>query len=313
MKRKIKLLGTFMIPLLIIFLALNVSGHSGGTDGNGGHYDSSTGEYHYHHGYSAHDHYDMDGDGTLDCPYNFKDNTSYNFSSSSSSGTTKSSKSSYTDVQIKTITETEYIYVEEFPTWAIWSGLALGFSVLGLWMSNRSKAKEIKELTSEHKKETDKLRGKIARMGKWIRKEVLRRQYLADEEPTRVHYYPPDTKVNHHEPDPFSLFQDFNNDKDPFSLPTGVRIQKDGFLSYGETSDKYPYGKYTVFITYSGECYHSTPNCRSLNYMVPVNIMSVLDSKRPCGLCCFRFKKNPSVPQWYKNFVQASNDMEIKW
>jgi hypothetical protein len=49
--------------------------HSGRTDGNGGHFNHSTGEYHYHHGYSAHDHYDMNGDGVLDCPYSFKDNT----------------------------------------------------------------------------------------------------------------------------------------------------------------------------------------------------------------------------------------------
>jgi hypothetical protein len=50
--------------------------HSGRTDGYGGHYDNSAGEYHYHHGYSAHDHYDMNGDGIADCPYTFKDNTS---------------------------------------------------------------------------------------------------------------------------------------------------------------------------------------------------------------------------------------------
>lgn len=50
--------------------------HGGRTDSNGGHYNRSTGEYHYHHGYSAHDHYDMNGDGIIDCPYTFKDNTS---------------------------------------------------------------------------------------------------------------------------------------------------------------------------------------------------------------------------------------------
>lgn len=30
--------------------------HSGRTDSNGGHYNRSTGEYHYHHGYPAHQH-----------------------------------------------------------------------------------------------------------------------------------------------------------------------------------------------------------------------------------------------------------------
>ena len=52
--------------------------HPGRTDSNGGHTDKSTGEYHYHHGYPAHDHWDIDGDGTIDCPYNFDDQTNHN-------------------------------------------------------------------------------------------------------------------------------------------------------------------------------------------------------------------------------------------
>ncbi|MBQ3202759.1 MAG: YHYH domain-containing protein [Clostridia bacterium] len=43
---------------LLWVCAIVVSAHPGGTDENGGHYDYSTGEYHYHHGYSAHDHID---------------------------------------------------------------------------------------------------------------------------------------------------------------------------------------------------------------------------------------------------------------
>lgn len=62
----------------------NVSAHSGRTDSSGGHYDKSTGKYHYHHGYSAHQHYDMDGDGDIDCPYNFSDKTNHSNSSNSS-------------------------------------------------------------------------------------------------------------------------------------------------------------------------------------------------------------------------------------
>ena len=57
------LLGTFIVP--------TVYAHPGRTNGKGGHTDHSTGEYHYHHGYSAHGHYDIDGDGVVDCPYDF--------------------------------------------------------------------------------------------------------------------------------------------------------------------------------------------------------------------------------------------------
>lgn len=57
-----------------VLLLVPASAHSGGTDANGGHRDSSTGKYHYHHGYSAHQH----PNGV--CPY-----------ASTASGTTASS------------------------------------------------------------------------------------------------------------------------------------------------------------------------------------------------------------------------------
>lgn len=61
--------------LSILALPLVAKAHPGKTDSAGGHTNHDTGEYHYHHGYSAHQHYDMDGDGVIDCPYNFKDTT----------------------------------------------------------------------------------------------------------------------------------------------------------------------------------------------------------------------------------------------
>ena len=59
MKKKIVLIICTAIIIPIITFA-----HSGRTDSAGGHYDSSTGEYHYHHGYPAHQH---NPDGS--CPY----------------------------------------------------------------------------------------------------------------------------------------------------------------------------------------------------------------------------------------------------
>lgn len=51
----------------------SASAHPGRTDANGGHYNHSTGEYHYHHGYPAHQHID----GV--CPYDYDDRTGWNF------------------------------------------------------------------------------------------------------------------------------------------------------------------------------------------------------------------------------------------
>lgn len=45
---------TFFIICISMFTVIYA--HSGKTDNNGGHYDDSTGEYHYHHGHSAHQH-----------------------------------------------------------------------------------------------------------------------------------------------------------------------------------------------------------------------------------------------------------------
>ena len=81
-----------VVLLCVMLFPITVTAHSGKTDSSGGHRDSSTGEYHYHHGYSAHKHYDMDGDGIIDCPYDFDDKT--NHSSSSSGNNNQSSSSS---------------------------------------------------------------------------------------------------------------------------------------------------------------------------------------------------------------------------
>lgn len=66
----------FILFLILLVLCVTpASAHPGRTDSQGGHYDRSTGQYHWHHGMSAHQHYDMDGDGILDCPYTFKGTT----------------------------------------------------------------------------------------------------------------------------------------------------------------------------------------------------------------------------------------------
>ncbi len=72
---------TISAVLLIAALSFYVSAHPGRTDGRGGHYDSSAGEYHYHHGYSAHQH--TNGE----CPYDFEDKTDHSSGSHSSEKT----------------------------------------------------------------------------------------------------------------------------------------------------------------------------------------------------------------------------------
>lgn len=57
------------IVIIILGSCVAVFAHPGKTDSGGGHFDRSSGEYHYHHGYPAHQH----ENGT--CPYNKKSTT----------------------------------------------------------------------------------------------------------------------------------------------------------------------------------------------------------------------------------------------
>lgn len=63
----------FIVLLSICSLAVISFAHSGRTDGSGGHYNHSTGEYHYHHGHPAHQH--IDGE----CPYKLRQERSKTF------------------------------------------------------------------------------------------------------------------------------------------------------------------------------------------------------------------------------------------
>lgn len=85
MRRTIKFV--ICVALCSLLLTIPIHAHSGRTDSKGGHYNHSTGDYHYHHGYSAHDHYDMNGDGKADCPYTYSGSSSSSSSGKSNSGT----------------------------------------------------------------------------------------------------------------------------------------------------------------------------------------------------------------------------------
>lgn len=78
MKRIFLIVACLLLAICITSVAL---AHSGRTDGSGGHWNHSTGEYHYHHGKPAHGHIN----GV--CPYDYEDTTSHRSSSSSSSKT----------------------------------------------------------------------------------------------------------------------------------------------------------------------------------------------------------------------------------
>lgn len=108
-------------------ILITASAHPGGTNADGGHWDYDAGEYHYHHGYPAHDHYDSNGDGIADCPYDFDDQTGINSGSPSSGGNNSRSYSSYDYDPPETITVyKDREVIKEVPVTPTWIKIAMG-------------------------------------------------------------------------------------------------------------------------------------------------------------------------------------------
>ena len=92
-KRRFFISLVILIGVVSAFL-LPVSAHPGKTDANGGHKDHSTGEYHYHHGFEEHQHYDINGDNLPDCPFEYEDRTDHSAKESPKSKKSDTHKSS---------------------------------------------------------------------------------------------------------------------------------------------------------------------------------------------------------------------------
>lgn len=147
MKRKLVLCAACVLMLSLV--CIPTYAHPGRTDSNGGHTDHSTGEYHYHHGYPAHDHYDMDGDGILDCPYDFVDKTKQTNGNSSRNNTNAEKSYEIEVVSLSTIPVTAQPApeedVKEVPIWVHGIICVLAFSVIYLSASNKRKTDELKQ------------------------------------------------------------------------------------------------------------------------------------------------------------------------
>lgn len=126
---------------MMICLTLPASAHKGRTDANGGHYDHSTGEYHYHHGYPAHQH--INGA----CPYNFDDKTNHS-SGGTSSGSSNFSKS------VKTVENSNRV---DIPEDVIFAASALSIICLLVYLLVYWRYKDIQETKKRRAEEYRKI------------------------------------------------------------------------------------------------------------------------------------------------------------
>lgn len=120
-----------LVVSLLSLLTIGVLAHSGGTDSSGGHWNHSTGEYHYHHGKPAHQHYE----GV--CPYSAEESTPSEDTSTSTT-TTMIRK-----IAKKIIAVLGFLVLMIYPVSAIYVGIrdirngfpSIILIIIGIWMS----------------------------------------------------------------------------------------------------------------------------------------------------------------------------------
>lgn len=312
-----------ILLFLVMILPVTVLAHPGRTDSQGGHTDHSTGEYHYHHGYSAHQHYDMDGDGKADCPYDFKDKTDHTTGSGDSAlditvpkpsieipdfPEIEPPKVTFSDpVQVTPEKEGAKVVLNLTPivNWII-AGILVILAICCYFLKRRC--------TEAQEKITD-IQNKYDTLKKWTVSGIIsyRKRVAEYQEKLLVanDHWDPDVKVNFRSASNIPMYEEHKNASDPFFLPDGVFVGASGKLVCGYVCNSRPYGDFTVYVSNYGSCFHSTSFC-SHTTLRPAHIMDVISTKRPCTICCGHDLER-SKPEWYINFVRASSAADINW
>lgn len=127
------------VALIVSFSLITAFAHGGRTDDNGGHYDQDTGEYHYHHGYSAHQH------SNGECPYDYKNNVTERENTTKQRSPRNSSRKD--DISLSL-----FVKISPFYNWSIIDAIHLLCTfvvvLLLLWLFSKDfKRKEIESIT----------------------------------------------------------------------------------------------------------------------------------------------------------------------
>lgn len=272
--------------LIVVLIALTSSSalaHSGRTDSSGGHTDHSTGAYHYHHGYPAHQH------SGGECPYDFNDRTGWSSGSSSGSTHGVSKTSSVYDIESINALERKLSKAEKqiqkhedtierhrkYRAWqedyiaTLWVILAISLVVLFFFILGFVRTRKKVELTAE-----------LLRLKK--AKRLAESIKIAQEEVEQLK---------------------------KTMIPDGLELTGDGLPKQKGAREFWGEG-FTVYVNYGSSVYHSS-HCRYARTAHPVNVASLSSSQAPCMLC------HPSVPDltWYIQYKKAEkiiNDKHLK-
>ncbi len=336
-----------VITMMVMLLSITTYAHPGGTNAAGGHRDSSTGEFHYHHGYSAHQHYDMDGDGSKDCPYNFIDNTKTSSSSSKSSDSNSKTSTKNTATtptpQIQTRTETKEDNSSDMKL-LYWGLPIIAALTSGLLVRNYYR-KQLKRkrnnagsswicLTPVIQEYTDKIDhleetlDSVNHDSQTLRKE---KESLEEKIAELTH----DNRILSHQNETLSahlssllgiIYQkvpliecyldmsEFSQyDVTSIEIPNDIYFIKGLIPVKGIITEDRPYGDFTVYVAERGTVCHANPHCGS-SFLKAQHLYDVCTSHRmPCSRCGHRLHLVSDSPKWYKEIKLLQRESFRAW
>jgi len=292
----IKICKTFSVLLLLFSLTFPSFAHPGRTDGSGGHWNRSTGVYHYHHGYPEHQH----TNGV--CPYDFVDKTGQNSGTSGSS-----TKPKQPTVEKEEPVSSESIQKEVEPTLVdrilkiIALVIAFLFFILPMcigillfvggifvsilmWLKERFHIETKKEREQRILKE---MQADIKRIVQEERQKKLRtdvliclQQLLLREETEKAHY--------------MAIYEG-KSTAECSGMPPDVEIGPDSLPK--ERKSKNWGRKYTFYITPNGKAFHCRYGCSSARHRIHAYSLQT-SSYAPCKRC------KPELPDlsWYSEY-----------
>lgn len=267
-----------LIISIIASFSVSTVAHSGKIDGAGGHYDRDSGDYHYHHGYSAHEHSDMDGDGVKDCPYNFNDKTSHSITTNNADG----------DDNVP-------IANSNVPTWIIFFILVMAITSIAMIGIIITKCKKV----NEQQTEIIRLNSQISYLDRGLKDKEHRCMgpYLE-----RINDLTSQVSLlkKQVEESQAKLSKKQQIIECMEQSPTGIKFADDGLPIFWKKSDDKPYGDYTVFRSPKSKVYHTDRFCASYSAKRE-HIFNVIDKGIPCKKCAEGFFEFTSVPDWYTN------------
>lgn len=239
-----------IIIVAVVFLCcISVSfAHPGRTDSNGGHYNRSTGEYHYHHGYPEHQHVNNT------CPYDFDDRTGERSGSSTSSSrepptistrkvpTISTGNSTQTKTSSGGIAKKIFLYVI-----ACTVGIYVCYKIIVKCARIHEEKVFVRNRGSV--KFADQLRPQLQEI-KQHRLELQQREYFSPREACGV--------------------------------PNGAFLNDELLPCTGD--QPLPFGKYTVFYNFNSKKFHFT-HCIYASHGIKANILDVPIYAKPCYKC----------------------------